>query len=173
MGFKLVIPSGLEGLASVLATQGELARAARLWGAAETLRGTMGTPLPPAYRVEYERSVAAARTQLGENAFAAAWIEGRAMTPEQALATRGPVAAPAEMVTPPTKSAPSYPDGLTAREVEVLQLVAAGLSNQEIAERLIISERTVNSHLVHIFNKLGVNSRAAATAFAIRQKLAD
>jgi DNA-binding NarL/FixJ family response regulator len=51
--------------------------------------------------------------------------------------------------------------------------VAAGLSNQEIAETLVISERTVNSHLVHIFNKLGVNSRAAATAFAIRHQLAE
>ena len=72
-----------------------------------------------------------------------------------------------------TKSTPTYPHNLTQREVEVLRLVAAGSSNQEIADTLVMSERTVNSHLVHIFNKLGVNSRAAAAAFAIRQKLAE
>jgi DNA-binding CsgD family transcriptional regulator len=60
------------------------------------------------------------------------------------------------------------PSGLTPREVEVLQCVARGLTNREIATILVISERTVNSHLVHIFNKLEVNSRAAATAHALR-----
>src|SRR6266566_2221274 len=64
--------SSLEELASVVAAQGELRWAARLWGAAEALRDTRGTPLPPVYRADYERSVAAARTQLGEQSFAAA-----------------------------------------------------------------------------------------------------
>ena len=71
-------------------SQGEPTWAARLWGAAEALRETMGTPISPVYRADYERSVAAARAQLGEQAFAAAWAEGRTMTPEQALAARGP-----------------------------------------------------------------------------------
>ncbi len=52
--------------------------------------------------------------------------------------------------------------GLTAREIEVLRLVADGLSNAEIAERLVLSERTVHAHLRSIFDKLGVNSRTAA-----------
>jgi DNA-binding NarL/FixJ family response regulator len=52
--------------------------------------------------------------------------------------------------------------GLTAREVEVLHLVADGLSNTEIAERLVLSERTVHAHLRSIYDKLGVNSRTAA-----------
>ena len=152
--------------------------AARLWGAAESLREAIGMPLPPVDRVDYERSVAAARAQLGEKTFVAAWEEGRTMTAEQALAAQGAVMGPAplppDQPSPaPAKSAPTYPNDLTQREVEVLRLVAAGSSNQEIADRLVISERTVNSHLVHIFNKLGVNSRAAAAAFAIRQKLAQ
>jgi DNA-binding CsgD family transcriptional regulator len=64
------------------------------------------------------------------------------------------------------------PAGLSEREVEVLRLVAAGMSNRQIAEALILSERTVSNHLFHIFNKLGVDNRAAATAFAIHHKLA-
>lgn len=164
-----IVPA-LEGLATVVAAQGEPLWAAHLWGAAEALREAYGFPLHPVYRADYEHSVAAVRGQLGEKAFATVWAEGRTMTPEQALVARGSGAIFEE---PPAQSLPGYPDGLTAREVEVLRLVAAGSSNQEIADTLVISERTVNSHLVHIFNKLGVNSRAAAAAFAIRQKLAD
>jgi tetratricopeptide (TPR) repeat protein len=78
--------SCLEGLASVVAKQGQCARAARLWGAAESLRERCGMSLLPIDRVDYEPAVAAARTQLGEQAFAAAWAEGRTMTFEQVLA---------------------------------------------------------------------------------------
>jgi DNA-binding CsgD family transcriptional regulator len=62
---------------------------------------------------------------------------------------------------------------LSPRETEVFLLLADGLTNQAMARRLSISERTVNSHLVHIFNKLGVNNRVAAAAFALRQGLAE
>jgi DNA-binding CsgD family transcriptional regulator/tetratricopeptide (TPR) repeat protein len=64
-----------------------------------------------------------------------------------------------------------YPAGLTEREAQVLRLVAHGQTNHEIAAALVLSERTVNSHLVRIFNKLGINSRAAAAAFATRHGL--
>jgi len=82
---------GLEGLASAVAALGQCAWAARLWGAAEALRETTGAPIPPVERPAYESSVAAARAQLGEKPFAAAWAEGRLMTPEQALVTPGRV----------------------------------------------------------------------------------
>ena len=85
---KGLLPSCLEGLASVVAAQGELSWAIHLWGAAEALREAIGAPIPPVERPAYESSVAAARAQLGEKPFAAAWAEGRLMTPEQALATR-------------------------------------------------------------------------------------
>jgi predicted ATPase/class 3 adenylate cyclase/DNA-binding CsgD family transcriptional regulator len=160
----------LEKFASVVAAQGEFTWAARLWGSAEVLREVIGAPRSPFERVSYDRAVTAARAQIAEKVFDAAWAQGRAMTPEQALAAHVSEVISTE---PPAPPLPTYPDGLTAREVEVLRLVAAGASNQEIADTLVISERTVNSHLVHIFNKLGVNSRAAAAAFAIRQKLAD
>src|SRR6266581_737387 len=75
----------LEGLAEVLAAQGESAWAARLWGAAESLRVSSGFPLPPVDLIDYESAVAAARLRLSERAFDAAWDEGRTMTLEQVL----------------------------------------------------------------------------------------
>jgi predicted ATPase/class 3 adenylate cyclase len=87
VGWKPYTPFYLEGLAAVVAAQGELPLAARLWGTAEALRDGMGTPIPPVYRADYERSVTTARSQLGEQAFAAAWAEGRTMTLEQVLAS--------------------------------------------------------------------------------------
>jgi DNA-binding NarL/FixJ family response regulator len=61
--------------------------------------------------------------------------------------------------------------GLTARQVEVLRLVAAGKSNREIASALVISERTVARHMQNIFAKIGVSSRAAASVFAAEHEL--
>ncbi len=172
LGYKIGLVYGLEALAGIAGVQGEAERAAILLGAAEALRDAIGTPLPPGLHVIYERVLVTGRAQLGEKSFATAWAQGRALTPEQVLATQGEakMPEPVSVAKPPVSS---YPNDLTPREVEVLRLVAAGSSNQEIADTLVISERTVNSHLVHIFNKLGVNSRAAAAAFAIREKLAD
>ena len=76
------------------------------------------------------------------------------------------------MTIPAMASAPDYFSGLTAREVEVLRLVASGLTNTHIADELGLSEKTIAHHLTHIFNKTGSENRAAATAFAIRHGLA-
>jgi len=175
-GNKWTITSGLEGLAAAVAAQGNHTWAAHLWGAAEALREAIGTLLPPVERVPYDRAVEALRTQLGEQAFAAAWAEGRTLSLEQALATPGQVALPVptqgERTSSPTlASPPSYPDGLTAREVEVLRVVAQGLTNEQVAERLVISPRTVDTHLTSIYSKIGVSSRVAATRYAIEHHL--
>jgi predicted ATPase/DNA-binding CsgD family transcriptional regulator len=174
MGDKEALASCLEGLASLDAAQGELVRAARFWGAAERLRETIGTPIPPVERADYGRAVASARAQLGEKAFAKALAEGRTMSPEQVLATQGQVAlpTPGERSSSPTTASPStYPDGLTTREVEVLRVVAQGLTNEQVAERLVISPRTVDTHLTSIYSKIGVSSRSAATRYAIEHHL--
>ena len=178
--------SCLEGLARVVAAQGEPAWAARLWGAVESVRAVIGAlpqqgglfwmaPLP-VVRASSERALAAARAQLGEKAFAKALAEGRAMTLEQVLAAQGaaemPLPAPAGPAsTPLAKTFLTYPAGLTAREVEVLRLVAHGFTDAQVAERLVISPRTVNFHLTSIYSKLGVSSRAAATRYALEQRL--
>jgi len=176
IGYKLHIPFFLDGLANLLATQGAPVRAARLWGAAETLRESMGVPIWPVERAAYERAVERVRAHLGEKIFAAAWAEGRTMTLEQALTAQGLVTLPqplptAPSSTPPARPVTTYPDGLTAREVEVLRLVAMGLTNIQIAEKLIISQRTVSTHVSSIFRKLGVMSRSGATRYAMEHHL--
>lgn len=82
----LGIADCLEGLARVAASHGHIERAACLWGAAESLREQIGAPLPPADRADYDRNVDAARAEMGEQLFAAAWASGRALTPDQAVA---------------------------------------------------------------------------------------
>jgi DNA-binding NarL/FixJ family response regulator len=109
--------------------------------------------------------LAAARHRLDEEAFEAAWAEGRAMTPEQAIEYA---------LDRPTKTdtaSETYPAGLSAREVEVLRLVATGMTNAEVAEELFISSRTINWHLGSIYRKLGFHSRAEAIRFAVKHGL--
>jgi predicted ATPase/serine/threonine protein kinase/DNA-binding CsgD family transcriptional regulator len=169
LGEKWLIAACLVGLGEVVAAQRQLAWAAQLWGAAEALRDTIGVPIILVERADYERSVSAARVHLGERAFAAAWAQGRSMTLEQALAARGqkPARTSTTTVTPPT-----YPDGLSAREVDVLCLVAKGLTDAQVAEELVLSPRTVHAHLSSIYSKLGITSRSAATRYAIEHQLA-
>jgi predicted ATPase/DNA-binding CsgD family transcriptional regulator len=175
VGSKLNIALCLEGIASEWVVQGEPAQAARLWGAVETLRESIGAPIWPAERAAYERSVAAAREQIGEPAFTALWAEGRAMSLERLLVDRQPLSlllpAHASPAFPPSKKTLLPHAGLTAREIGVLRLLAQGLTSAEIAQRLVIALVTVNSHVRSIYNKLGVTSRSAATRYAIEHHL--
>jgi predicted ATPase/DNA-binding CsgD family transcriptional regulator len=168
-GRKLAMASCLQGLAGVVAAQGESTWATRLWGVAEAMREATGAPIPPVERAEYERALASARAQLGEKTFAAAWEEGHTMSVEQALASQGPVTTSQQST--PLSPRPAYPDGLTAREVEVLRLVALGMTDAQIAGQLVLSPRTVQGHLRSIYNKLNVTSRSAATRYTVEHKL--
>ena len=99
------------------------------------------------------------------------------MTPEEVVASHTTTNMPASHSSSPAPTAippkqpVTYPDGLTPREVEVLRLLADGLTNHQIAERLVVSLATVNTHVAAIFNKLGVNSRSAATRYAVERHL--
>jgi DNA-binding CsgD family transcriptional regulator len=169
LGAKWIIATCLLGLGEVVAAQQKLAWAAQLWGTADALRDALGVPIPPVELADYERSLSAARVHLGERAFAAAWSQGRSMTPEQTLAAQGqkPIQMPTTTMIPP----PTHPAGLTAREVEVLRLVAGGLTDVQVAEKLVLSPRTVHAHISSIYSKLGVTSRSAATRYAIEHHL--
>jgi predicted ATPase/DNA-binding CsgD family transcriptional regulator len=170
IGHVNYIASGLKGLGCVAAALGLHRWAALLWGTAEPLRESRSLAIPQAL---YDRMVAQVRGLLGEPAFEEARARGRTMTAAQALASHEAFAPPATPGSSPTAPAghPSSPAGLTVREVEVLRLVSQGLTDAQVAEQLVISLRTVTTHLTSIYNKLGVNSRVAATRFAVAHQL--
>jgi predicted ATPase/DNA-binding CsgD family transcriptional regulator len=177
LGDMIVASESLDGLACIWAAEGEPEQAARLFGAAEALFEAVGGQHEPGEAAMREPYLAMARSQLDEIAWQAAWEEGRAMSMEQAigyaLSEDEPFATP-----PPTTrhssapSAPEHPEGLTSREVEVLRLVATGMTNTQVAERLYLSPRTVHRHLNSVYHKIGVTSRTAATRFAMEHGLA-
>jgi predicted ATPase/DNA-binding CsgD family transcriptional regulator len=158
------IAAGLKGLGCIAAAQGQPTWTALLWGAAENFPESLNVYIP---QTLIERASAAVHTNMREPAFKEALEDGRAMTPVQALAAYKAI----PMQPAPQARRLTYPAGLTAREVEVLRLVAEGLTDARVAEQLVMSVRTVNSHVTSIYNKLGVNSRAAATRFAVENRL--
>ncbi|HHW51165.1 MAG TPA: helix-turn-helix transcriptional regulator, partial [Pseudoclavibacter sp.] len=174
------IATALEGLAAVTGMQGQAARAARLYGFAASLRALLGAPIPPPDRRSYQRTVAALRAQLGEPTFLHAWTAGQALTLAEAIAEAVPLPArghlppsppPAPAQPPPPAPARGHLFGLTDREIDVLRLVAQGLTTSQIAKQLVISPRTADAHLRSIYRKLAVTSRAAATRAAIEHGL--
>ena len=154
LGDPMLEAACLEGFAGAHGP----ALAARLLGAAESLRERAGAAWPAFVHADSERSADRARRALGDERFAAEWARGRAMGAAEILG-----------LAPPRP--PEHPAGLTLREVEVLRLVAAGLTDAQVAERLVLSVRTVHSHVRSIYRKLGVSSRTAATGYALRQGL--
>ena len=152
-GHKLDAVEALESLAGLAALAESLPEAARLFGAAEALRESTGYVRFLVDREAYEADVALAREGLTDEEFACAWEEGRAMSLDEAAAyaSRGR----GERKRPSTGWA-----SLTPSELQVVRLVAEGLSNPQIGERLFVSKRTVQTHLKHVFGKLGLTSRA-------------
>jgi predicted ATPase/DNA-binding SARP family transcriptional activator/DNA-binding CsgD family transcriptional regulator len=168
----------LEGLAGVAGARDEPERGARLFGAAEALLETVGGAryVHAQDRVSYEHAVEVLRSELGEEAFGAAWAEGRAMTLEQAIEH-----ALSTEAGPPTRKAPipeesktvggQRPTVLTPREREVAMLVAQEMPNGRIAQELAISEPTVAGHVHKILKKLNLRSRIQIAAWAMEQEL--
>jgi DNA-binding CsgD family transcriptional regulator len=154
----------LERLAGIAAATGDPLRAARLFGAADTLRGAIGAPMSPYFRAIYDDDLAAARARLDAARFEEAWQDGRAMPLQKAIA-----AARTTETSAPAVAA----DDLTAREVDILRLVASGRSDAQVAEALVVSLRTVHSHLRSVYRKLGVHSRTAATRYALERGLVE
>jgi predicted ATPase/class 3 adenylate cyclase/DNA-binding CsgD family transcriptional regulator len=157
----LGVPDVLECLA-VLAGDGASHReAARLLGAAEAVRLRTGEVRFKIYDAGYDASVATLRDAMGENGFDCAWAEGAALSTEEAIAYaqrgRGERRRPA-----------SGWASLTPAERDVVRLVSEGLGNKDIATRLFISPRTVQTHLTHVYTKLGLTSRVQLAQEAAR-----
>jgi non-specific serine/threonine protein kinase len=154
----------LADIAGVWVTQRRPEHAARLFGAAQVLRDNMHVTMYTAQRLAYERDVARGAAQLDTAAWNRAWAQGRAMTLDEACAcvVDAPPAAPA---------GPAGAHDLTERELEVLRLLAAGLTYAQIADQLVLSIHTVHAHLRAIYAKLGVTSRSQAARFAMEHDL--
>ncbi len=164
------IAAAIEGLALLAAASGAPAEAARRFGAAAALREEVQAPLPPADQQVLDRAVATVRASLGETVFQAAWDEGRMLSREEAVTAA--LRPPPNNAHGPTPAGESGRNGLTTRELTVLRLLAEGCSNREIGDVLCVSRRTAAAHVGSILAKLGVPSRAAAAAHAVRLGLA-
>jgi ATP/maltotriose-dependent transcriptional regulator MalT len=160
-----IVIYGIEGLANVAAATGQPEQAVRLLGAADAWRERLAYPLSPSDITYAEPVMTSLRTALGADGFRAAWADGRLLSQEEALAEALAIHVETVAAATPGKQQ-SAPHGLTERELEVLRLLAAGQSNSEIGEALFISPSTAARHVANIYNKLGVDSRAKATAYA-------
>lgn len=157
---SLLIANILQALGAVAAGQERFQDALVLLSVSSNLSDRIGARRHPRLELAYQRTLETARKRVDEPAFRSAWERGRVVTPRDLLAQE-------------TSRRPRHVDaaGLSPREVEVLRLVAAGLSNGEVATKLFLSLRTVHAHLRSIYRKLGVNSRSAATRYAVQRQL--
>jgi len=167
-GVYWYVPEALDLVAGIAAARAHSQEAVRLFAAATALREVDGTPLAAADAVAHDRHLGAARARLAPAAFAAAWAAGQALSREQAMgeaiATAAAIASPPAVATHPASP-------LSRREREVAVLIASGLTDREIGERLVITPGTVGQHVAHILHKLGVRSRAQVAVWAVERGL--
>jgi DNA-binding NarL/FixJ family response regulator len=123
-------------------------------------------------RASFERAESSARRQLGPETFTIEWERGRRLRNEQIMEEVDRLLADDALPVTPQRLANVLASPLSPREVEVLLLLAEGLSNREIAGSLYLSRRTVDNHVGNILAKLNVETRTAAVAWAIRHGLA-
>jgi len=157
----LSIPDILVCLGVLAGEAGSHREAARLLGAADAIRQPMGLVRFKVYDADNEASVAALRDTLGDSDFDSAWSEGAALSTEEAIAY-------AQRGRGQRKRPASGWGSLTPTELDVVRLVSEGLANNDIAARLFVSPRTVQTHLTHVYAKLGLTSRVQLVQEAAR-----
>jgi predicted ATPase/class 3 adenylate cyclase/DNA-binding NarL/FixJ family response regulator len=157
----LGISDTLECLAALAGDAGSHREAARLFAAAESIRQRMGAVRYKVWDADYEASVTALRDAMGEQDFDSAWAEGAAMSIDEAIAY-------AQRGRGERKRPASGWASLTPTERDVVRLVSVGLGNNDIATRLFVSPRTVQTHLTHVYTKLGLSSRVQLAQEAAR-----
>jgi predicted ATPase/DNA-binding CsgD family transcriptional regulator len=162
------LTEALTGLGGIAATAGEHQVAVHLFAAAEEVRESIGLTLQQHIRTQYEAAITTTKSALGEAGFEAAWQAGRSLSLEQAVADASVVATAKKRATESAPRPSGNISGLTPREIEVIRLLADGRSSREIGDALFISHRTATTHVTNIFDKLGVDNRAAAVARAFQ-----
>ncbi|WP_244168079.1 helix-turn-helix transcriptional regulator [Mycobacterium paraffinicum] len=160
----LFVPDLLELLAGLTQDAGNHLEAARLFGAAHAVRERTGIVRFRVYDSDYAASVTASRNALGETEFGAAWDAGTVLSTDEAVAY-------ARRGRGERKRPPMGWDSLTPTERDVVRLVSEGLGNKDIGDRLFISPRTVQTHLTHVYAKLGVGSRMRLAQEAVRRSV--
>ncbi len=154
-------PEALECLAALASHAESHREAARLFGAADAIRRHTGIVRYKVYDADYDCSIAAVRAALGDNNFESAWAEGSALSTDEAMAY-------AQRGRGERKRPTSGWGSLTPAERDVVRLVSEGLGNKDIGTRLFISPRTVQTHLTHVYTKLGLTSRVQLVQEAAR-----
>jgi len=158
---QLGISDALECLAALAGEAGSHREAARVFGAAHAIRQRTGVVRFKVWDAGYEDSVAQLRDAMGQDDFESAWSEGAALSTEEAIAY-------AQRGRGERKRPSSGWGSLTPAERDVVRLVSEGLGNNDIATRLFVSPRTVQTHLTHVYTKLGLTSRVQLAQEAAR-----
>jgi predicted ATPase/class 3 adenylate cyclase/DNA-binding CsgD family transcriptional regulator len=176
LGARWLLANLMAEFAIVALALGQAERAARLAGSVEVIsEAVSGGPIPIVEAI-YRPGLGTMREVLGDERFAAERQRGRRMTMDEvideALAIEPTAVLPdAPAPTARTRAAPTFPDGLSAREVDVLRLMADGRTTGEIGKQLVIQPRTVETHITHVYQKTGCRNRAEATQYAQRHGL--
>jgi DNA-binding NarL/FixJ family response regulator len=171
---RRVMATGMQTMGLIALARNRHREAAQLLAIAQQLRAEIGTPLYPAEQASFERTMAEALARIGPAETEAARAEVRSMSAEEMVRH-----ANADLSPLPGAFAPARASGLvrdrgplSEREATIAGLVADGHTNQQIAEHLVISERTVETHVRNIRTRLGLPNRASVAAWAVAHGLA-
>jgi len=156
------IAESLEALSSLAADEESYEEATRLLAASAALRTRIGFVHQPVERSRYDANMERLESALDADAFAAAWSDGELLTADDAVAY-------ASRARGERKRPSSGWASLTPTEERVVALVAEGLTNPQIAERLFVAPGTVKVHVSHVFTKLGLSTRSELAAAAARR----
>jgi predicted ATPase/DNA-binding CsgD family transcriptional regulator len=170
----------LDATATLQESRGDAELVARLFGAADRLNRESGNPITYPERIYYDAARDRARQSLGSARFQELLAAGAALPPAAAFALMRQTldafedADGAATLPPPLPViGAAQPYGLTNRELDVLRLVATGMSDREIADLLYISHGTARTHVRNILGKMEAPNRSAATSIALRERLVD
>jgi len=161
IGDRLGIARAFEGLVQVAAASDELRKAIVFAGAAQGLRDLIGAPLDASGQAFLDSTLRSVELVLGASARATAWTEGKMLPVDRVIAM-----AMEWRMEPSASPEPQKTDALTRRERQVAALAARGWKNRDIAEELVITEKTAKNHVAHILAKLNLDSRTRLAALA-------